>query len=89
MTACVYSEVMKTEKGAMADSKVQFRWKKLGELLIEANLIDEEQIENGLVISRRNRKKLGETLIDMGIITPKQLAVVLALQCRPVMHALV
>jgi hypothetical protein len=80
---------MKTEKDAMSDSKVQVRWKKLGELLIEASLINEEQLENGLVISRRNSKKLGETLIDMGIITPKQLAVVLALQCRLVMHTLV
>jgi hypothetical protein len=79
---------MKTGKGTMAGSIVRVRWKKLGELLIEAKLINEEQLECGLAISRRNSNKLGETLIDMGLITPKQLAVVLALQCRDCMVTL-
>ena len=49
----------------------QIKWKKLGELLIEARLINEEQLDYALEVSRQNGNKLGKTLLEMRLITPK------------------
>lgn len=43
--------------------------KKIGEMLIEAGLIDEYQLKAALNRQERWGKKLGETLIEMGFIT--------------------
>ena len=58
----------------------QIKWKKLGELLIEARLINEEQLDYALEVSRQNGSKLGKTLLEMRLITPKQLAIFTGLQ---------
>ena len=54
--------------------------KKLGQILVEAKLISDEQLEKALLLSQQNGTRIGTTLIDMGLITPKQLAVFVSLQ---------
>lgn len=56
------------------------RVKKLGEILIEANLITDEQLGKALLLSQQNGTRVGTTLIDMGLITSKQLAMFVSLQ---------
>ena len=43
--------------------------KRLGELLIEAGKITQEQLEQALILQKRNGKRLGQTLVEMGTIT--------------------
>ena len=50
------------------------RKKKLGEILIDAELITEEQLENALVAQKGKHKKLGKVLIELGYITDIQVA---------------
>ena len=56
------------------------KWKKLGELLVEARLINDKQLTEALEVSRQNGNKLGKTLLDMQLISPKQLAIFTGLQ---------
>jgi len=61
-------------------NEVKFRVKKLGEILIEAKLINEEQLQKALTLSAQHGNRIGTTLIDMGLITPKQLAMFISFQ---------
>jgi hypothetical protein len=54
--------------------------KKLGELLIESNLVSEQQLLAALAIQENNKRPLGEILIDQGYITKERLEAVLAKQ---------
>ena len=54
--------------------------KRLGDLLVESNLITEEQLANALKLQKSTGKKLGELLIDEGVITEKQMIEVLEFQ---------
>ena len=51
---------------------------RLGDLLLEKNLITEEQLEQGLTEQRENGGKLGEILVNMGALDAQSLAVALA-----------
>ena len=50
------------------------RKKRLGEILIDEELITEEQLENALVAQKGKNKKLGKVLIELGYITDIQVA---------------
>lgn len=55
---------------------------KLGDLLIERNIITQTQLENALHVQKEQgfEKKLGEVLIDEGLVSHKEVAIVLSHQ---------
>jgi hypothetical protein len=52
--------------------------KRIGELLLERNVLTKAQLEAGLVAQKRTRQRLGITLIQQGVLTEAQLAGALA-----------
>lgn len=55
---------------------------RLGDVLVQQQLISEDQLQQSLVQQRSTGKKLGRLLIDAGLITEEALAHVLARQLR-------
>jgi len=53
---------------------------RLGDLLISAGLITQEQLEKAITLQKENKKRLGAELVDLGYITEKQLIDALQLQ---------
>ncbi len=47
--------------------------KKLGELLLEYNIIDDKQLQEALAIQKKIKKRIGDTLKDLGYITQEQI----------------
>jgi type IV pilus assembly protein PilB len=64
----------------MQERNHSLRKKKLGEILIDAGVITEEQLSNAERNHSLRKKKLGEILIDAGVITEEQLSNALTLQ---------
>jgi type IV pilus assembly protein PilB len=56
--------------------------KKLGELLLQAKLIDPETLEAALEIQKTQQKKIGQILVDMGVTDDEQIAKALASQLK-------
>lgn len=56
------------------------RRKKFGEILVEAKVVNESQIESGLLKQKGTGRRLGQILEEMGVITEREIAVVLARQ---------
>jgi len=54
--------------------------KKLGELLVEAGLIDERTVAKALEIQKLQKKKIGQILIDMGVADEEEIAKAVAKQ---------
>ncbi len=54
--------------------------KKMGELLVEAGVLTQEQLEIALAEQRRTNGKLGSILIDLGIATEEAISRTLASQ---------
>lgn len=53
----------------------------LGEILLEAGYITQEQLENALKIQKENKKKkLGQVLVELKYITPNDICIALATQ---------
>lgn len=50
------------------------RKKRLGDILIDAGVIDEQQLTEALAVQREKGQKLGETLIDLGFTTEVEIA---------------
>ena len=50
------------------------RKKRLGDLLLEAKIITEEQLVEALQLQKRNGKKLGETLVDLDYTRESEIA---------------
>lgn len=64
---------------------MKIKKKRLGDLLVEAGVIDDEQLRAALDEQRGKKAKLGEVLIQMGITTEEEIADVLEAQlniCR-------
>ena len=55
-------------------------YKRLGDLLLAAGLIDESELARGLELQKSTKKRLGEVLITSGIISQKQLIEALEVQ---------
>ncbi|MBY0237109.1 MAG: hypothetical protein K2W93_19180, partial [Burkholderiaceae bacterium] len=51
---------------------------RLGDVLVQQQLISEQQLSQALELQRASGKKLGRLLIDAGLITEEALAHVLA-----------
>jgi len=56
------------------------RKKRLGQILIDEELITEDQLENALAIQQGKNKKLGKVLIELGYISEMQVAETLTKQ---------
>lgn len=54
--------------------------KRLGEVLIEAGLITQEQLQKALTLQKSSGKKLGEILVEQGVISEDQIIEVLEFQ---------
>ena len=57
-------------------SRVQ---KRLGEILIEAGLIDEKMLTDALEVQKIQNKRLGDVLIEMEVVNDIHIADVLAM----------
>jgi len=55
---------------------------KLGDMLVQSNLITGEQLEEALKSQTRSKKRLGSILVEKGFVTERQLAEVLSRQLR-------
>ena len=56
------------------------QYKRLGEVLIAAGTISEEELQKGLALQKGTKKRLGSVLIENGIITEKELLDALQMQ---------
>ena len=56
--------------------------KRLGDMLIDARVITDEQLGEALAKGRENGKKIGENLIEMGFTTEVQIAKALSSQLQ-------
>ena len=56
--------------------------KRLGEMLIEAGLITEEQLQQAMVDHKRKNLKLGQYMVGEGIVSGSQIAEILSEQLR-------
>ncbi len=56
--------------------------KSLGELLVEAQLITTDQLNDALTLQKSSGKKLGEVLLEMGVITERKILEVLEFQLQ-------
>jgi len=54
--------------------------KKIGEALIDAGLITNEQLENALTLRKSKNKRLGKILLELGHVTETQIAEVISKQ---------
>ncbi|PQJ88262.1 GspE/PulE family protein [Aliivibrio sifiae] len=54
--------------------------KRLGDLLVEENIVTEEQIEQALLAQKKTGRKLGGTLIQLGFLSEKQMLTFLSQQ---------
>jgi type IV pilus assembly protein PilB len=55
-------------------------YKRLGDLLISAGLINEQQLEQALELQSTTKQRLGTVLIENGMITEKQFINALEMQ---------
>ena len=55
-------------------------YKRLGDLLISAGLITDEQLGQALALQKTSKKRLGDVLTESGIITEQQLIEALEMQ---------
>jgi type IV pilus assembly protein PilB len=58
--------------------KTPSRRNKLGDILLQANLIDQNTLGDALQIQKSNKKKIGQILIDMGVTDDEKIAKALA-----------
>ncbi len=65
----------------MEKSKIQLA-KDLGEMLVEAKMITEEQLRHILELQIKNSEKIERVLLQERLITPQQLAFFSSLQLR-------
>src|SRR4051812_22935817 len=70
VSTAVSTSTVKRGKTAMPELKRKF---KLGELLLTAGKITQEQLDGALQRSKDSGAMLGETLVDMGLIKPMEL----------------
>ncbi len=60
----------------------------LGSLLLRAELLSQEQLDEGLALQQRTLKRLGDILIEMEFVTAQQLAQMMRLQTTETLYKL-
>ncbi|MBN2240736.1 MAG: Flp pilus assembly complex ATPase component TadA [Dehalococcoidales bacterium] len=68
------------DTGIIEETQDVFEAQSLGDLLVEAGLITQRQIEYALDIQKTQGKKLGEILVEQRFITPEDLTAMLSVQ---------
>jgi type IV pilus assembly protein PilB len=63
-------------------AKPSSRRNKLGDILLQANLIDQNTLDNALQIQKTQKKKIGQILMDMGVTDDEKIAKALASQLK-------
>src|SRR5947199_10477153 len=53
---------------------------RLGELLVEANIITREQLEDTLALQKRDGRRIGTLLVEAGLVTETQVTQILSQQ---------
>ena len=61
---------------------------KLGSLLVRADLITEEQLEEALGVQKRTLRRLGDIVVELGMVTKEQLREMTALQTTQTIYKL-
>ena len=61
---------------------------KLGSLLVRADLITEEQLEEALGVQKRTLRRLGDIVVELGMVTKEQLREMTALQTTQTLYKL-
>jgi len=74
---------IETRKAESMDLEVvDGQWKRLGELLLEAHLLDELQLEEALAAQRFTGLRLGKLLVQQGFLRDSQIVDILSRQLR-------
>jgi type IV pilus assembly protein PilB len=74
---------IETRKAESMDLEVvDGQWKRLGELLLEARLLDEMQLEEALAAQRYTGLRLGKLLVQQGFLRDSQIVDILSRQLR-------
>ena len=74
---------IETRKAESMDLEVvDGHWKRLGELLLEARLLDELQLEEALAAQRYTGLRLGKLLVQQGFLRDSQIVDILSRQLR-------
>jgi len=74
---------IETRKAESTDlAVVDGQWKRLGELLLEARLLDELQLEEALAAQRYTGLRLGKLLVQQGFLRDSQIVDILSNQLR-------
>ncbi|HSD94830.1 MAG TPA: ATPase, T2SS/T4P/T4SS family [Syntrophales bacterium] len=74
---------IETRKADSTDlAVVDGQWKRLGELLLEARLLDEMQLEEALAAQRYTGLRLGKLLVQQGFLRDSQIVDILSNQLR-------
>ena len=77
------SEIETARKTDSTDLEVvDGHWKRLGELLVEARLLDETQLEEALAAQRYTGLRLGKLLVQQGFLRDSQIVDILSHQLR-------
>ncbi len=77
--------ITELEAGKSAPTELEVvdgQWKKLGELLMEARLLDESQLEEALAAQRYTGLRLGKLLVQQGFLRDSQIVDILSHQLR-------
>jgi type IV pilus assembly protein PilB len=78
--------IAEIETARKTDSKdlevVEGQWKRLGELLVEARLLDEAQLEEALAAQRYTGLRLGKLLVQQGFLRDSQIVDILSHQLK-------
>jgi len=64
------------------DTKISKIRKKLGDLLIDAGLIDNKTLKQALEVQKGTNKKIGQILMDMGVVDDIEIAKALSTQLK-------
>ena len=54
--------------------------KRIGDILLEENIITEEQLEEALKVGKAEKKKIGETIVELGFASEQDIAEALSSQ---------
>jgi type IV pilus assembly protein PilB len=54
--------------------------KRISDILMEAELINQEQLDRALILQKNNNKRLGKILVELGYVTEQQIAEALSKQ---------
>jgi type IV pilus assembly protein PilB len=76
------AQIEKRKSESLDLEVIDGQWKRLGELLLEAHLLDELQLEEALAAQRFTGLRLGKLLVQQGFLRDSQIVDILSRQLR-------